>query len=1088
MLYFVSLLRTLLNCLLKLYKMTMLKKITLSAFLLLPLVTFSQKRETGQMRRANWEKLITKDPQTGQIPRFELERARVEMSRMIQRNKSSRTQSAIPNVKWAERGPNNVGGRTRALLWDPNDAAKKKVWAGGVAGGLWFNNNILDENSAWQKVNDLWDNISIGWIAADPSNSKVMYVGTGERGGSGNIDNTGGSGSGGAGIWKTTDAGMTWKRLTSTIPDYEKTSTAASWREIYKIIVNDKGDVFVLNYGGVFRSKDGGTTWEALSGENAPAIGEFEKASDMEIGSDGILYIAEGSGQYPAKIIKSTDANVTAFKNITPAGKFDNGRVEFALALSTKGDQQVIYAVSAQSGVAKANFFLKSTDGGTTWTAMKVPVYEDLNNAGEKPFTGDQGSYDLILGTHDTNPNALYAAGVNFSVSIDGGETWLAKKGYGEYTDLMHPDHHAFMSRPGFPNETIFGNDGGVYYSSDWATADKTFPITKSRNKGYNVTQFFSLDINSSANNGTVVAGAQDNGTKTISSVYGNIGSGAEIHGGDGGLTFIDKLDSNIVISHYIHVSPKLHKSGSISGNDLTEEMTPADSKRGGFINPADYDSPSHTLYENYTLASEEETKIVRYHIKGEPQKYTFTSSILKFSGVKALTISFIKLGKTAGNLYIGTNDGEIYKATDIPKEGDATITLTKIMDKANTSEGNVSCLDFGTDENTMLVTKSNYNILSVFYTTDGGKTWVSKDESQYGLPNIPIRYALINPKDTKQVLLATELGVWSTTNITATNPVWEPNNTTLANVRCDMLKYRASDETVALATHGRGVFTTKINQISCSNAVVAEANPTICNGSTVSLSATCASGSIKWFDAAGTKELAKGSPFLTPALTANTAYKVRCDTTNCPVVFTDVSVTVKSAVEAPVALGTNVKLGTSITLKATCAVGTPNWYSEQTGGISLGSGTFTTPELDANISYYVACELGGKTNCVSSRTHQAVRVQITSSVGETPQAEIIHSKARFASEYSEEFAEIAVNVSPNPTTGLLNWVVQSKEIVDVNLFLFNTLGKEQFTQTSPSLAQTHEGTIDMSKFMKGAYVLKFKVGEKVITKKIIKN
>ena len=71
------------------------------------------------------------------------------------------------------------------MLWDPSDSTKKKVWVGGVAGGLWFNKDITDEKSTWQKVNDPWDNIAIGWIAADPSNSKIMYVGTGERGSAG---------------------------------------------------------------------------------------------------------------------------------------------------------------------------------------------------------------------------------------------------------------------------------------------------------------------------------------------------------------------------------------------------------------------------------------------------------------------------------------------------------------------------------------------------------------------------------------------------------------------------------------------------------------------------------------------------------------------------------------------------------------------------------------------------------------------------------------------------------------------------------------------------------------------------------------
>jgi photosystem II stability/assembly factor-like uncharacterized protein len=1065
----------------------MLKKFTLIILLLLPLFAFSQEREeeeSSQLDRANWEKLLTNDPKTGLIPRNELENARTEMFRTIQKNKSSRVQSAIPNVKWTERGPNDIGGRTRAMLWDPNDATKKKVWVGGVAGGLWFNNDITDEKSAWKKVNDLWDNIAIGWIAADPSNPKTMYVGTGERGTSGETGNVGQSGSGGSGIWKSVDAGTTWTRLTSTIPDYTKLNVAASWREVYKIIVNAKGEVFALNYGGVFRSNDGGKTWAALNGANAPSADNPERVSDMEMGSDGILYVAEGGDAYVTKMMKSTDATVTEFKNITPAGTFDNGRVEFALAPSTKGDAQVIYAVCATSQASKANFFLKSVDAGTTWTPMKVPVYEDLGG-GEKPFMGAQGSYDLILGTHETNPNALYAAGVAYSISVDGGETWLPKRGYSELQDLMHVDNHAFMARPGFPDEAIFGNDGGVYYAPDWASSGKNYPKLQKRNRGYNVTQYFTIDINNTANSGTLVVGSQDNGTHSLLSPYEKISAGTSINGGDGGLTFIDKLDTNIVISSYTHVTPRLNKSGA-NANDV-EEMQPQFDKRGAFINPADYDSPTHTLYENNTLATEELTKIFRYHIKGVSPKYTYTTSNITFSGVKALTVSFLKLGKTAGNLYIGTNDGEVYKATGVTAEGDVTVALTKIMNKDSTSVGNVSCLDFGKDENTIVVTKSNYNVKSVFYTIDGGAKWVSKDDSLHGLPNIPIRYALINPKDTKQVLLATELGVWSTTDITAANPKWEPNNTTLANVRCDMMKYRASDETVALATHGRGAFTTKINQPSCTNAV-ADAKTTICNGETASLTATCTFGTVKWFDATGVTALFTGSPFVTPTLTANTAYKVRCDAENCPVVFTDVAVTVNPVLEAPVAQDEAIKLGTSTKLSATCTTGIPHWYASTTGGTSLGSVTFTTPELEGNKPYYVACETGGKPNCVSTRTRQVVRVQITGSVGDSPSAEMSVSAARITNESTEERTDIVVNVSPNPTTGLLNWKLQSKETTDMNLVLLNMLGKEQMTQNSSTPSQTHEGTLDLSKFNTGAYILKFKVGEKVITKKIIKN
>jgi hypothetical protein len=78
---------------------------------------------------------------------------------------------AIPgsssSAPWVELGPNNVGGRTRTIIWDPNDPTGKKVWAGGVGGGLWYNNDITSNSSSWNKVDDFWQTLSINKIVFD---------------------------------------------------------------------------------------------------------------------------------------------------------------------------------------------------------------------------------------------------------------------------------------------------------------------------------------------------------------------------------------------------------------------------------------------------------------------------------------------------------------------------------------------------------------------------------------------------------------------------------------------------------------------------------------------------------------------------------------------------------------------------------------------------------------------------------------------------------------------------------------------------------------------------------------------------------
>jgi hypothetical protein len=114
----------------------------------------------------------------------------------------------IINEPWIERGPYSVGGRTRAIMYDPNDATGKRVFAGGVSGGLWVNQDPSVSTNEWQPLSTFWANTSVVCITYDPNNPQVFYVGTGE---SSTTDVVG------SGIWKTTDGGATWTQI-FTIP------------------------------------------------------------------------------------------------------------------------------------------------------------------------------------------------------------------------------------------------------------------------------------------------------------------------------------------------------------------------------------------------------------------------------------------------------------------------------------------------------------------------------------------------------------------------------------------------------------------------------------------------------------------------------------------------------------------------------------------------------------------------------------------------------------------------------------------------------------------------------------------------------
>lgn len=747
------------------------------------------KDNPNQRQQYEYERIA--DPVTGKVPFNELEDARDVVAGMV------KTMAQIPGIDWKERGPNNVGGRIRALMFDPNDLSGKKVWAGGVAGGLWYNNDITDVNSSWLNVYDFWDNMAITSIAYDPSNTNIFYVGTGE--GFGNADAVQGGG-----IWQTKDGGITWKRLAATKPDASVSSGIEyAFQYVNKIVVASTGRVFAGTRAGVWLSNDQGKTWNVL-GTIPNGSGATSQVSDLEIGTDNVVYAGYGYfGATTGAVYKTNNASNdgTSWVNITPPAPYLStgslARTELALASSTSGSSQVVYAISHADASGKPiSYFRKSADAGATWTNLTVPV------GGGPSIFGTQAWYDMILAVHPTDPNIIFAGGASHARSIDGGANWINDYAY---FAPVHPDHHAFAFRPTNPNEIIMGHDGGVDYSADWGNSATPTPTYATRNKDLNITQFYAAAMKNVAGDGYLLGGMQDNSSVKMPGTYDTIGGSSIILGGDGMISFIDQDNPGY---QFVTTQTNNYYLADASGT-IIKNLLP---KYGGqFVNPADYDSPNNILY-SFEGVYGSTTDIARYVISNVNDH---TYSYLSMSGT--INIRFIKAGLVANTLFVGTNNGTIYKLTGINNVNGNIPARTTVLSSVQTGgeTGTISSIEFGATENEILVTKSNYNVKSIYYTSDGGITWVSKDEPNYGLPNIPVRHALFNPLNRNQVMIATELGVWSTNNINAANPQWSPTNANLAHVRCDWLRYRSADNTVLVATHGRGLFTTKLNAVN---------------------------------------------------------------------------------------------------------------------------------------------------------------------------------------------------------------------------------------------------------------------------------
>ena len=173
-------------------------------------------------------------------------------------------------------------------------------------------------------------------------------------------------------------------------------------------------------------------------------------------------------------------------------------------------------------------------------------------------------------------------------------------------------------------------------------------------------------------------------------------------------------------------------------------------------------------------------------------------------TGFSLNTLPTLRLSRDRASLLLGTSNGKLYRMTNT-----ATPTVTAIDGNAFPQYTSVSSIDIGANDNELLVTLSNFGVQSVWYTSDGGATWVSKDAAGYGLPDVPVRTVLFNPQNRQQVLLGTDAGIFTTNSITASNPGWEYNSSQLGTVRVNQLRYRPADGRVAAATDGRGVFTT---------------------------------------------------------------------------------------------------------------------------------------------------------------------------------------------------------------------------------------------------------------------------------------
>ena len=390
----------------------------------------------------------------------------------------------LKNLKTRSIGPAGMSGRVTAIDVVTNNP--EIIYAGTASGGLWKSES---GGINWAPIFDDQPIASIGAVAIQQSNPDVIWAGTGE----GNPRN---SLTGGYGLYKSLDAGKTWKLM-----GLEKT------RNIHRIIIDkdNPNTVYIGAIGspwgehperGVFKTIDGGKTWSKSlfvnnktgaadlivdpSNPNKLIAAMWEHSRKPWTFNSG----GEGSGMY---ITYDGGDNWKKLTDKEGLPKGNLGRMGLAIAPS---NSKIVYALIE----AKKNALYKSEDGGFSWKM--------INN---KPGIGNRPFYYSDIHVDSKNENRVYSVYTYVNVSNDGGKSFKQlMPAYGT-SNGVHPDHHAWWIHPEDPNYMIDGNDGGLNITRD---KGKTWRFAEN----IPVAQFYHISVDNDFPY-NVYGGMQDNGS-----------------------------------------------------------------------------------------------------------------------------------------------------------------------------------------------------------------------------------------------------------------------------------------------------------------------------------------------------------------------------------------------------------------------------------------------------------------------------------------------------------------------------------------------------------------------------------------------
>ncbi len=722
-------------------------------------------------------------PATGTASAFEsMQTALLEKARA-----DELLQTSTDPEPWQAIGPRNIGGRTLAIAFNPQNP--NTIYAGSASGGLWRSTSGGIGPNAWEYVPTGFPVLGVSSIAIAPEDSNIIYIGTGEVYGSA-VTQPGITGERltrgvyGIGILKSTDGGQTWRKSLDWLFNQRRGV------QMVKINPLRPESVWAATTEGTYKSVDAGQSWRQVH--------DVVMATDIEISPQdtSTVFVACGGMTSPGHgIYRSQDSGASWEKMQIPGVTSFNGKVRLAMSPASPN---IIYASIGRSNGAIMNrqptgtWLVRTIDDGDSWTVVSTNDYSRI-----------QGWYAHDVAVHPTNPDIVWTAGQAFAPlrSNNGGfnlnaislqpHPETAQLGLSEsWADFHHIEFH-----PANPNIIYFANDGGVFRTED---SGITF---RNCSRGYQTTQFYNGTSSSYTDSLFTLGGMQDNN----SAAYSGSREWQRLFGGDGSWTAINQ-DNNDVL--YVSLQ-WLNMAKSLDGGRTFKNISPPhDNNNTNFIAPYVLSPVDNlTLYAGSNVIHKSTDGGDTWHNTNAGQRVDINAFVALVCSEQDVDVVY---GATSPNVA----RGKLFRTRDGGESWtDITANLPDRFPTDLALEAN--------DDRSLYVTLGGFGSSHLFHSPDGGDSW--RDVGA-GLPDVPTWSVIVDPDYPQQLFVGNDLGVFFSADGGA---AWAPHAAGLpdAIIAMDLTISRAN-RMLRVATHGNGFYESGLPTPAATN--VAGKEPTL--------------------------------------------------------------------------------------------------------------------------------------------------------------------------------------------------------------------------------------------------------------------